>query len=149
MAQFWSKSENFSSKWWKNVRKFQEKYRYHIFVKNVTSFGKKTCCWCRINLKFCTPANYLGLKKTSQNNFFIWGQQHCENWIWNMHNFKHNLHAASLNCKWFVCKFACTVDCVQLVPKYILKVKLSREQSPNNCFWNNWVLRKWGVRYSF
>ena len=62
--------------------------------------------------------------------------------------FKYNLHAAGLNCDWFVCKFACAVGCVQLVPKHASKVKLSRGQSPNIFVWNYWVLWKLRVRYS-
>ena len=86
-AQFWSKSENSFSKWWKTVQKLKEKYCHHIFVKNVTFISKKTCSWCQWNLKFCTQANNIEPKKTAQNIFFHWGQEHCENGIWNFQIF--------------------------------------------------------------
>ena len=40
-AQFWSKSENSISEWWKTVQNLKEKYCHRIFVKNVTFIGKK------------------------------------------------------------------------------------------------------------
>ena len=48
---------------------------------------QKTWCWCQVNLKFCTQANYLMPRKNPQNYFFTWGQQHGQNGIWNLQIF--------------------------------------------------------------
>ena len=71
----------------KKSTKISGKISLSNICQKCDTFWPKTCCWCQRTLKFCTQANYLGLKKTSQNNFFLWGQQHCENWIWNMQIF--------------------------------------------------------------
>ena len=86
-GQFWSKSDNSSSSWWATVQILKEKYLHHIFAKNVASIGKKTCCWCQWNFKFGTQTNYIKLRKKPQNNFFHWGQHHCESGIWNIQIF--------------------------------------------------------------
>ena len=50
-------------------------------------YWQKTCCWCQWNFKFGTQTNYIKLRKKPQNNFFHWGQHHCESGIWNIQIF--------------------------------------------------------------
>ena len=119
-------------------------------------YWQKTCWGCRINFKFGTQANHLTRRKKNQNNFFIRGPQHCENGIWNIQIFFTFFH----NLKIFDVRFEASVqlvptilftsflqpasietdpianppsavDHIQLVPKYISKVKLERGWSPN------------------
>ena len=107
-------------------------------------------------------------EKKPQNNFFNWGQEHCENGIWNIQIFFTFFH----NLKIFDVRFEASVqlvptilftsflqpasietdpianppsavDRIQLVPKYISKVKLGSWQSPNISVWNNYTARKW------
>ena len=68
----------------KNWSKFERKiFPSHICPK-LCSYWQKTCCWCRRNFKFGTQADFFMLRKKPQNNFFLRGQQHCENGIWNI-----------------------------------------------------------------
>ena len=101
-------------------------------------------------------------EKKPQNNFFIRGQEHCENGMWNIQiffTFFHNLKifdvrfeasvqlvptisfTSCLQSAWtaidFFVNLADAVDCVQLVPKYYSKVNLRSWQSPTIFVWNN------------
>ena len=67
----------------KNWTKFEGKiFPSHICPK-LDSYWQKTCSWCQLNFKFGTQANHVMPRKKAQNNFFNWGQDHCENGIWN------------------------------------------------------------------
>ena len=133
-------------------------------------WSQKTCCWCQANLKFCIDANCVVLKKTRQNNFFAWAEQHGQNGIWNLEIFVEYfrrlkylmclseagvqlvptiLFTSCLQNAWIATDslemFTDAVDCGQLVPKYKSKVNLSSWRSPNISVWNNWTARKWGL----
>ena len=69
----------------------ERKVFFNICQKCVI-WSQKTCCGCQGNLKFCTDANYVVLKKTPQNNFFPWAQQHGQNGIWNLEIFVEFFH---------------------------------------------------------
>ena len=67
-----------------NTSKFEGKiFPSHICPK-LGSYWQKTCWGCRRNFKFGTQADFFMLRKKPQNNFFLRGQQHCENGIWNI-----------------------------------------------------------------
>ena len=123
----------------KNSTKFEGK----IFLLNICQkcviWRQKTCCWCQGNLKFCTDANYVVLKKTPQNNFFLWAEQHGQNGIWNLEIFVEFFHRQ----KYLVCL---SEACVQLVPT-ILSIL------PAECLNYNWFIgnfyccsRLWSTR---
>ena len=103
---------------------------YKIWGKNIflnicqkcVIWRQKTCCWCQRNLKFCTDANYVVLKKTPQNNFFLWAEQHGQNGIWNLEIFVEFFHRQ----KYLVCL---SEACVQLVPSwlcFVFKLEIRR-----------------------
>ena len=141
----------------KNCTKFEGKILPSHICQKRDIYWQKTCCWCQWNLRFCTQANYPELKKTVQNNFFHWGQQHCENGIWNLQIFAviystskifdvffwgkcstrpYILFTSFLQLAWIETdssvNLSSAVGCIQLVPKYISKVKLDRGQPPNS-----------------
>ena len=63
---------------------------------------------------------------------------------WSPH-FLHLSVKACWNSNWFLWKFYCCWDGIQLVPKYQTKVKLIS----NNSFWNIWIAKKWKPRCIF
>ena len=64
------------------------KYWRTNICKNVVYIGEKeNSSWCLWNFKFSLQANYLMPRKKPQNNFVHWGQQHCQNGVWNLQIF--------------------------------------------------------------
>ena len=146
----------------KNWTKFEGKiFPSHICPK-LDSYWQKTCSWCQLNFKFGTQANHVMPRKKAQNNFFNWGQEHCENGIWNIQIFFTFFH----NLKIFDVRFEASVqlvptilftsflqpasietdpivnppsaaDRIQLVPKYISKVKTEKRIISKYFVWNN------------
>ena len=142
IQKFWKVKAQFSLNFVPNLKisVLTGKELYKIWGKNIflhicqicVIWSQKTCCGCGRNFKFCTDANYVVLKKTRQNNFFLPGPQHGQNGIWNLeifveyfhhlkifgvliwgwcstcpHNFIHILPAECLNCNWFFGNFYC------------------------------------------
>ena len=129
----------------KNCTKIEGQIFLSHICKKCDSYWQKTCSWCLWNFKFGTQANYLMLRKKSQNNFFHRGQEHCENGIWNIQIFVYffssskniwcgilrlvfnwSLHAYVLPLT--LTSIACSSH---LVHKYILKEKLKKYPQPN------------------
>ena len=154
----------------KNSTKFEWKIFFLNICQKCVIWSQKTCCWCQANLKFCIDANCVVLKKTRQNNFSAWAEQHGQNGIWNLEIFVEYFHrlkyliclseagvqlvptilfTSCLQNAWIATDslaiFTAAVDCGQLVPKYKSKVNLSSWRSPNISVWNNWTARKWGL----
>ena len=100
MTEFWLHSFNsilfqiLKFQFWlvKNSTKFEGKILFLNICQKCVIWRQKTCCWCQRNLKFCTDANYVVLKKTPQNNFFLWAEQHGQNGIWNLEIFVEFFH---------------------------------------------------------
>ena len=107
------KSENFRFEWWKDVQRFQEKYRYHIIVKDVTYFGKKNMLLMSEKLEILHKSKLPRAKKNIPlivdipNSHFLlslthWvlaggGRSWCYKWYiyW---QFKNWYHACKENC---------------------------------------------------
>ena len=152
----------------KNCTKFEGKILSSHICQKCDSYLQKTCCWCQISVKFCTPTNYLKLKKTPKNNFFIRGQQHCENGIpkftnihkifakyFNTYNQFLGLHiqlvpkkihifpAAYLNCNWLCCKLPISSWPYSTSPQKYIKSETGQKTIPKYSVWNNYTRRKW------
>ena len=173
-AQFWSKYDNSSADWWKTGQNLKEKYSHHIFVQNEAVICKKNLLLVSDKLQIRHTSKLPYAEKKPQNNFFIRGQEHCENGIWNIQIFFTFFH----NLKIFDVRFEASVqlvptilftsflqpasietdpianppsavDHIQLVPKYISKVKLERGWSPNILSEIMWVQENGSEGFDF
>ena len=133
---------------WTTVQILRGKYVLCIFVKNVSSVAKKLMLVSG-KPEILHTSKLPHAEKKPQNNFFTWGPQHGQNWIWNLQIFfvffssckivdpvlrivfnsspQFHLHPVcrllGLQLIFFV-NLAAGVDCVQPAPKYHSKVKL-------------------------
>ena len=112
-AQFCSKYDNSSSDWWKTVQILEEKYSRHIFVKNVNGIWNIQIFFTFFhNLKIFDVRFEASVQLVPTILFTSF------------------LQPASIETD-PIANHPSAVDHIQLVPKYISKVKLERGWSPN------------------
>ena len=144
-----------SFKGFKTVKRFTEKYFLQILLKNVGFIGKKpeqgvremwnlvrnlifSCSTKILKITFFSRALFIVQIFHKYFTIFFISQIIKKYWepvfqitFNSSHNLFHILPAACWNCNWFFWKSFFCDGRVQLVPKYISKVKLNRGYSPN------------------
>ena len=151
-AQFWSKSENSISEWWKNVQNLKDKYCHRIFVKNVTFIGKKHAQFFLLGLGTLWKWN---LKFTNIcRNLFIVLNIWCTVLRLVFKSSLNSIHirpAACLNWSWFYCKFFFCCWLYSTSPQIYIKSETGQRTTSNYFVWNNYIRKKWVLwwKYSY